>query len=450
MKNIKFALLLVLAALSLLWWWADPLLIQGDTYFALRTLAVNYTGVLAMGTMSVAMILALRPAALEPLLGGMDKAYRLHKWLGIAGLSVGVVHWLWAKGTKWAVGWGWLEKPARGPRPEQTVELFRFFQEQRGLAESIGEWAFYLFAVLAAIALIKRFPYRRFVQTHRVMAAVYLTLVVHGVVLLPFAYWTQPVGIVMAVLMAAGSWAALRSLAGRIGSGRRAHGRIERVVQHPHNEVLEVGLRLDTPWPGHQAGQFAFVTFDEREGPHPFTISSAWNGDSRMDFMIKPLGDYTRRLPATLKAGDPVRVEGPYGRFDFSGAQARQIWVAGGIGITPFVARMQARTQDEAHAGAGAGAAAPVDLFYSTSAPDEGFIARLRELAAQARVKLHVLVSQRDGRLDADGICRKVPDWKLAGVWFCGPAGFGATLRDTLAARGLPAERFHQELFEMR
>ena len=107
---------------------------------------------------------------------------------------------------------------------------------------------------------------------------------------------------------------------------------------------------------------------------------------------------------------------------------------------------MQARAQEEAQPGG----AAPVDLFYSTSAPDEGFIARLRELAAQARVKLHVLVSQRDGRLDADGICRKVPDWKLAGVWFCGPAGFGATLRDTLAARGLPAERFHQELFEMR
>ncbi|TXH86230.1 MAG: ferric reductase, partial [Thauera aminoaromatica] len=47
-------------------------------------------------------------------------------------------------------------------------------------------------------------------------------------------------------------------------------------------------------------------------------------------------------------------------------------------------------------------------------------------------------------------ICRSVPDWKQAGVWFCGPAGFGAMLRDTLAARGLPAERFHQELFEMR
>ena len=441
MKNIKLALVFILAGLSLLWWWADPLVVEGNTFFAVRSIAVNYSGVLAMGVMSIAMILALRPVALEPLFGGMDKAYRLHKWLGIAGLSIGVVHWLWAKGTKWAVGWGWLEKPARGPRPEQTVEIFRFFQEQRGLAETIGEWAFYAFVVLAAIALIKRFPYRRFVQTHRVMAAVYLALVVHGVVLLPFTYWASPIGILMAMLMAAGSYAAVLSLAGRIGRTHRTEGRIETVVQHPGNQVLDVGLRLDSTWPGHDAGQFAFVTFDEREGPHPFTISSAWAGDGRMRFMIKPLGDYTRRLPESLKTGDPVRIEGPYGRFDFGG-QEHQIWVAGGIGITPFVARMQARLHE--------GEDAPVDLFYSTRAPDEGFIKQLRELAAQAQVKLHVLISGRNARLDADGICQAVPNWKSAGIWFCGPAAFGDTLRATLGARGLDSRRFHQELFDMR
>jgi predicted ferric reductase len=32
--------------------------------------------------------------------------YRLHKWLGIAALAAGVLHWWWAKGTKWMVGWG--------------------------------------------------------------------------------------------------------------------------------------------------------------------------------------------------------------------------------------------------------------------------------------------------------------------------------------------------------
>lgn len=449
MKNIKLALAFLFAALSLLWWLADPLLVEGNTYFALRKLAVHYSGVLAMGAMSVAMVLALRPTALEPLLGGMDKIYRLHKWLGIGGLSIGTVHWLWAKGTKWAVGWGWLERPHRGPRPEQTVELFRFFQEQHGLAKTIGEWAFYAFAVVAAIALIKRFPYRRFVHTHRLMAALYLALVVHAVVLMPFAYWSTPLGLVMGVLMAAGSYAALQSLSGRIGRGRRAHGTVESIVQYPDNQVLDVGLRLATPWPGHQAGQFAFVTFDEDEGPHPFTISSAWTGDGRMRFMIKPLGDYTRRLPESLNTGDPVRIEGPYGRFDFGG-QERQIWVAGGIGITPFVARMQARLQGDGDGGRNGGADTPADLFYSTRAPDEGFIKQLRELATQAKVKLHVLVSGRDARLDADGICHAVPNWRQAGVWFCGPAGFGDTLRTSLGARGLDSRRFHQELFDMR
>ena len=147
-------------------------------------------------------------------------------------------------------------------------------------------------------------------------------------------------------------------------------------------------------------------------------------------------------MPGTLQVGQPVTVEGPYGRFGFAGDKNRQIWVAGGIGITPFIARMQALVQ--------APDGRAVDLFYCTSAPDEGFIARLHALAAQARVKLHVLVTQRDGRLDAERICRTVPAWTRAGVWFCGPAGFGQALREGFVAKGLAAKDFHQELFDMR
>ena len=442
MKRIKLGLIFILISLSLLWWQADPLLLQGDSFFAIRKLVVNYTGVLAMGVMSFAMVLALRPVILEPLLGGLDKGYRLHKWLGISGLVLAVTHWLWGKGPKWAVGWGWLERPQRGPRPEQSVEIFRFFQEQRGLAETIGEWAFYVFVVAAAIALTKRFPYRRFFQIHRVLAVVYLALVAHSVILLPFSYWSAAVGVVMGVLMAGGGYAAVKSLRGQIGRSHRAAAEIETLVRHPGNRVLEVGLRLKSPWRGHEAGQFAFVTFDRREGPHPFTISSAWKGDGRLVFMIKALGDYTKTLPETLSVGNPVEVEGPYGRFDFSGDQAHQIWVAGGIGITPFIARLQGLASEPSHR--------PVDLFYSTSAPDENFIASIRQLAERARVRLHVLIADRDGRLDADGICRHVPDWQAAGLWFCGPAGFGQALRQAFSAKGFAEEKFHQELFEMR
>ena len=442
MKRIQLAYAGLLLLLSLLWWMADPLLPNGYEYFALRTVAINYTGVIGIGVMSVGMILALRPVRLEPLLDGLDKTYRLHKWLGITGLVFAVVHWLWAQGTKWAVGWGWLVKPERGPAAPLTDPIERFFREQRGLAESVGEWAFYAAVALIVIALVKRFPYRLFFKTHRLLALAYLALVFHSVLLTPFAYWSQPMGIVLAMLMAGGSVAAVVSLAGRVGHRRKAVGEIEELVNFPDNRVLKVAIRFKDRWPGHQTGQFAFATFSTDEGAHPFTISSGWGGDGRLFFLIKGIGDYTARLPGLLHVGDLVTVEGPYGRFDFDSGKRRQIWVAGGIGITPFIARMKAL------------AVAPdgraVDLFYSTAEPDEAFIGRLRRDAQAAGVTLHVLVSARDGRLDVARICEAVPDWAEADVWFCGPAGFGQALREGFVARGLPAADFHQELFDMR
>ena len=108
MRNIRFAYAALLLLLSLLWWMADPLLPIGYEYFALRTVAINYTGVIGIGVMSVGMILALRPVRVEPLLDGLDKTYRLHKWLGVTGLVFAVIHWLWhrAPSGRWA-GAGW-------------------------------------------------------------------------------------------------------------------------------------------------------------------------------------------------------------------------------------------------------------------------------------------------------------------------------------------------------
>lgn len=442
MKNIKLAFLVPPVVLTLLWLAADPALWGEIRFFPLRAALMNYTGILGIAAMSVGMMLAARPAWADARLGGLDKGYRLHKWLGIAGLVIATLHWALAKLPKWMVGWGWLERPVRGPRAEQSVAIFGFFQEQRGLAETVGEWAFHAALVLIALALIKRFPYRRFVRTHHLLAVVYLALVFHAVVLMKFSYWSEPLGPLMALLMAGGTLAALASLFRRVGRSRQVSGEIEELVRHPDNGVLRVGVRLRGRWPGHQAGQFAFVSFDATEGPHPFTICSAWTGDGRLVFMIKGLGDYTARLPDTLKVGDPVRVEGPYGRFDFAGARPRQVWVAGGIGITPFVARLQAL--------AGQHDGRLVDLFYSTAAPDEGFIARLRQHAERAGVALHMQVTPIQGRLDAGRIRAEVPAWKEADFWFCGPAAFGNTLRAELTAAGLGAGDFHQELFEMR
>lgn len=392
--------------------------------------------------MSLSMMLAARPLIVESWLGGLDKMYRLHKWLGITGVVFALAHLLWAKSAGWLVGWGMLVRQTRRHGGGRNDGLEGFFQAQRKLAESIGEWALYALVLLVVLALLKRFSYRHFFKTHRLLAIIYLFLVFHSVVLMKFPYWGKPIGAVMAVMMAGGVVAAFVSLFGRIGSSRRTTGEIEGVTLHMDNRVLRVEVKLTDPWPGHLAGQFAFLTFDRNEGPHPFTISSSWHSDDKLTFLIKRLGDYTDTLAGRLKRGDRVALEGPYGKFDFNGNTKRQVWISGGIGITPFIAKMDTLL---AHPDG-----VSVDLFYSTSAPDEGFIRELRKQADAGQVRLHVIVPSRDGRLTGDKIRGLIPDWKSASFWFCGPAGFGRSLRRDLRSQGLLAVDFHQELFEMR
>ena len=445
MKRIIWTFWFFALALSALWLFTDTLWPAQSNYFALRTVWIQYSGVLAIGTMSVAMVLATRPAWLEPSLNGLDKMYRLHKWLGIAALAAATIHWLWAQGTKWAVGWGWLTRPARKPRAaaDSMGSIESALRGWRGLAEDLGEWAFYAVAVLLVLALVKRFPYRLFAKTHHWMAAIYLVLAFHTLVLVQFSYWAQPVGWALAMLLASGTVSAVWVLLGRVGAQRTAHGVIESLQTYPALNVLETTLRMDPGWPGHRPGQFAFAMSNPKEGPHPYTLASAWvPEDRRITFITKALGDHTRRLPERLQVGDRVTVEGPYGCFTFDDGRARQIWIGAGIGITPFIARMKRL------------AVAPdtrrIDLFHSTREEDVSALAQLKSDADAAHVALHVLVDARDGLLTAHRIVDAVPDWRKSDVWFCGPAPMGMSLRKALIAMGMADSAFHQELFAMR
>lgn len=446
MRTIKLTLWVSLAFLTALWLAAEPEVFQANSFFGLRSLMVQYSGIIALGCMGMAMILALRPRWPEAWFDGLDKMYRLHKWLGITALVFGIAHWLWSQAPKWAVGWGWLARPQRGARgfPESTLE--QSLRSLRGTAEWVGEWAFYAAVLLIALALLKRFPYRQFLKTHRLLAIAYVILVFHAVVLTKFVYWSSPIGWVMALLIAGGIWAAFVVLFRRVGAGRQVPGTISALHYFPGVHALEVGIDVPQGWPGHKAGQFAFATSDNAEGAHPYTIASAWNGtDRRITFVVKELGDHTRRLRETLRVGQSVTVEGPYGCFTFDDSCPHQIWVGGGIGVTPFIARMKllAETPERPRQ--------TIHFFHTTSEHDEEAIAKLTADAEASGVRLHVLIDSRHGRLEGDRIRAAVPEWRDASVWFCGPSGFGQALRKDFAAHGMPVDRrFHQELFAMR
>jgi predicted ferric reductase len=55
---------------------------------------LQFTGILAMTSLSIGILLAMRFTWVEDKLNGLDKVYRLHKWLGVTGLVFVISHWL--------------------------------------------------------------------------------------------------------------------------------------------------------------------------------------------------------------------------------------------------------------------------------------------------------------------------------------------------------------------
>ncbi|MDP1611766.1 MAG: ferric reductase-like transmembrane domain-containing protein [Sulfuritalea sp.] len=435
---MKTLIATLLALVGLTWGWDvinSPPSAAAHPLWIARQEGLYLSGLLSIAMMSLTMFLATRPVWLESPLGGMDRVYRAHKWAGILAVAFAAVHWLIEMSDdiiKAAIG-----RAARLPKDKFTG----FLEILRDLAEDMGEWAIYAVLAMLAITLWKKFPYRSWRILHRAMPVFYLMLAFHTLLLAPPDYWAQPVGILLAGLLAAGVYGALRSLLGGIGRAREASGTIIG-IDHPATDVTTVRCHLARGWQGHQPGQFAFVTFEDKEGAHPFTIASADQGNNTISFQIKALGDYTNGLARRLQAGQAVRVEGPYGRFDIArcNPEARQIWIAGGIGVTPFLAwleSLQARPEQ----------APAADLHYCTrDQAADAFVPRLEALCAGLPgIRLHIHGARQGSALNAAAL----NGTKNAEIWFCGPSGLAESLRNGLRAMGWHP-RFHQEAFEMR
>jgi predicted ferric reductase len=426
---------------------------QGEAsgWWRLRQHALYLSGLWAIGLMALAMVLALRLPWLERPLGGLDQVYRLHKWAGVGAAIAAALHW----GSDEAGGWI-RDLWGRAGRPARDAVL-PWLADARGWAKDLGELGLYLLLGLVAVSLLTRWlSYRPWRFVHRVMPLLFLVLAVHAVALMPLRFWSTPLGGLMGTMLALGGAAAVWSLAGRIGRSRRHVGRIHAVRvlgDGAEGQPVEVICAMPADWPGHRAGQFAFVCFDEAEGDHPFTIASApgslgtsERGEPLLRLVIKPLGDYTRTLGRCLRPGQRVVIEGPYGCFDGRGDALReQVWVAGGIGITPFLALLEAR---QPGAPAAQGQVRPVHMHYCTrDAERDPLLPRLRALCERAEPPVRLTVHD-----DASGHRLRPEDLEAIGapldIWFCGPQGLGDAL--AVHARRVRPWRVHREWFAMR
>ena len=190
-------------------------------------------------------------------------------------------------------------------------------------------------------------------------------------------------------------------------------------------------------------GQFAMVYLEAKDGwhRHPFTIASAPHED-RLRVTVKALGDYTSRLADLLEPGMPAVVGGPHGRFNYSKGTDRQIWIAGGVGVAPFLSWLRALDGSLPYA---------VEFFYSADG-DPPFASEIRAIADRHEsLRLHLLDTSRQGRLTPDRVLEETgTDMRDLSVFMCGPQPMLRSFQTRLVLAGVSARQIHREYFDWR
>ena len=385
----------------------------------LRNVIAEYFSTTALLIMSTNLLLVTRARPFEDTFGGLDKVFRSHRFNGVTVCCLIVAHFLIVPKPR-----GWLNS--------SPIGLIAF--------------TLILFSILAAIA--PRSPWRRLVPLryqdwklgHRFMGLFVAVVVVHSLGVHPFSaglplvrmwvYGVATLGLLAYVFRETIEPWLLQRHRYTVGEPR-----------HVAPDVLEISLAPLARPIDYRAGQFAFVRF--KGGPsreqHPFTISAPPSGGP-LRFSVKGSGDYTRALQTHLAAGSLARIEGPYGRFDYRSEGDRQVWVAGGVGITPFLAFLP--TLDNTR---------EVHLFWSVRSRAEApYLDEIERAVAAAGNGVHFTLHESATAGHADlarlGLARPGE----LGAFVCGPVPMRDAMVAQLRLLGVERDRIHYEEFTLR
>jgi predicted ferric reductase len=420
--NVFIALLIVL---NVLLWVAFPPEDDGRSHYLQQYIGEIFSSS-ALILMSCGIILSSRPRFLEPFFGGLDQMYQTHKKLAIFALSLLFAHFF-------------------------TMSISGGFH----LNISLGKLALIGFTVWIIVALAPRIPlpvpggslklpYHIWKFSHRFIGIFFIIGLLHLYVLDALIKRSPVVLVyVLAFALSAVVVYIIKELLGNFI--KQHHGYQVENTRQLNGRTLEITLTPVSEPIQYQAGQFLFIGFTDPQKlkeQHPFTISSAPD-KKQIKLAVKASGDYTERLYNTLKTGSQAIIEGGYGMFNYKTGLRKQIWIAGGIGLTPFLSWMR---------DFGPGLQHEIDFFYSVRSPDEAlYLDEIEQAQAQnSGFKAHVLYSNLDGRLTVEKIIAISGPLSGKEIYLCGPIAMTDSLRKQFIVAGVSAAKIHYEEFNFR
>jgi glycine betaine catabolism B len=203
----------------------------------------------------------------------------------------------------------------------------------------------------------------------------------------------------------------------------------------------------------YQAGQYLRYTL-----PHPapdsrgiaryFTIASAPSEPFIiLTTRLSNPGSTFKQALAALEPGAEVVATGPLGRFVYAEYDTPVVFIAGGIGVTPFrsmLVEWAARQRS-----------AEITLLYANRTPEIAFRGLFDQLAqSHPALRTVYIVSHPTadwsgpvGHIDAAFIDEHVPDLRAPRFYAAGPQAMVEAMAQALGQLGVQRERIEREIF---
>lgn len=360
-------------------------------------------------------LMATRAKWVEKLFGGLDKMYLIHRRSGVIAVVLLLAHFIVV--------------------PRDLVVF--------NPGKPLGFYAFVLIIlgviISAAPPLKKKIPYHKWINIHKLMGVFYVIGVIHGIMVnslikeLPitrvYVFGMAFMGII--------AWIYRAFLFNLFN--KKLHYKINEVNNLDHG-MTEIIMKPISNALNYSAGQFAFFNFPgiSKREQHPFTISSH-PYDENLRITIKGLGDYTNNIDKKLNIGEKALVEGPYGHFSSKYVKEYdQIWIAGGIGITPFLSLAKDLHTNK------------VKLFWCVNDRKEAVYANELQTIANDNPNFKYIIwsSKESGYLTADQL--GIDSFENKAYLICGPKTLKEKLMAQLKQKNVPNKNIYDEEFSFR
>jgi len=390
----------------------------------------QFAGLVGFSLYALNIILSARFRFTENLFVGLNRVYIFHHLVGIVAFILMLYHPL-------GIAFSYLYislSAAAGiliPSLSNVPVLFGI------LAQVTTE-------VLLVLTLYVRLEYNFWKRTHQFLGGALFLASLHVVLIGSTLDQSLPLKLYLYALTAVSlSCFTYRTLLGRILVKKRAY--IVEKATALTQDIQEIVLKPESGKPMiFHPGQFVFVEPQARGVPkesHPFSIVSARNSD-RLVFASKSVGGFTETLKL-ITPGTRFLVEGPFGRFSYDYfPNPHQLWIAGGIGVTPFISMARSLKPDPR---------SKIDLYYLVKEESEAVYVRELKQISQDVPNFHFVLhdSSKKGRLTVDTLSKDLPDLVQKEIFLCGPPAMMSAHKKQFREMKISSFRIHSEEFSL-